>query len=123
MKSEKETLYEYWKINPDSSLSGMDFIINSKGDTTILEILGIKSKDSSVYYIATVLNQNEGKPIYFKMIEWTQTVFAFENKQHDFPQMIRYSIKTEDIYTVIIEGPEKGNKIKSIEYRFTRKKD
>ena len=123
MKSEKETLYEYWKVNPDSSLTGMDFIINSKGDTTILEKLEIICKDSNIYYVATVLDQNEGKPIYFKMNEWTQMVFAFENKQHDFPQLIRYSIKTADLYTVIIEGPGKGNEIKSIEFRFTRKKE
>jgi hypothetical protein len=121
-KSDGGIIYENWKMNPDSSLEGKDFILKSDNDTLMLEHLEIKCIEDTVYYIVTVFGQNNNKPVYFKIIEFTPMVFAFENKQHDFPQMIRYSIKTEDIYTVIIEGPEPGNQIKSIEYRFNRKK-
>lgn len=122
-KTYEGTIYELWEINPDSSLKGKDFLIKSNNDTVLLEQLEISCKDDTVYYIATVFGQNDNKPVYFKINEWTQMVFAFENKHHDFPQLIRYSVKTEDLYTVIIEGPEPDNKIKSIEYKFYRKKE
>ncbi len=123
MKNNEGIFYEYWKINTDSSLSGIDYTLNSNGDTIVLEKLQIIKKDSSVYYVATVLNHNDGKSIYFKMVAWTLYAFVFENKQHDFPQMITYSIKTPDLYNVIIEGPDEENKIKSIEFRFNRKSE
>lgn len=122
-KSDAGTIYENWEMNPDSSLTGKSFIIKPGNDTIPLEQLKIICKGDSVYYVATVNGQNDNKPVYFNLIEFTPMVFAFENKQHDFPQLIRYSIKTKDIYTVIIEGPEPENKIKSIEYRFTRIKE
>jgi hypothetical protein len=112
--------YEQWKINPDSSLSGIDFTFNSKGDTIYLEHLEIMQMDSSIYYIAKVMDQNDQKPIYYQIIEWTRNVFAFENKKHDFPQKITYYLKTYDLYTVIIEGPDK-DKIRYIEFKFTKK--
>jgi len=112
--------YEQWKINADSSLSGIDYTFNSNGDTVYLEYLEIVKLDSSVYYIARVMNQNDQKPIYYQIIEWTRNVFAFENKEHDFPQKITYYLKTYDLYTVIIEGPDK-DKIRYIEFKFTKK--
>ncbi len=110
-------------MNKDSTLKGRSYTLKSDTDTLILEELVISCKNDTVYYSATVPDQNDGRTIYFKIIEFTPMVFVFENKQHDFPQLIRYAIKTKDIYTVIIEGPEEDNKIKSMEYRFTRKKE
>ncbi|MCX6165930.1 MAG: DUF6265 family protein [Ignavibacteriae bacterium] len=121
MKSDEGTTFEQWEINPDGTLQGKDFSIGLKNDTIFYEYLKIIQQDSDVYYVATVLNQNDEKPVYFKLIEFTPMVFVFENKQHDFPQMITYSIKTDDLYAVIIEGPDNG-KIKSIGFRFNRKK-
>lgn len=119
-KTDEGTRYELWEVNPDSTLHGKDFIIDSNGVTTILEEFEVIPQDSSIYYVAKVKNQNDGKPVYFKMIVWTNTVFIFENKEHDFPQMITYSVKTLDLFNVILEGPEKDNTIKSIEYRFNK---
>jgi hypothetical protein len=121
MNSEKAVSYEQWKINPDSSLQGIDFAIGSNGDTINLEFLEIKKIENDVFYIAAVTGQNEGKPVCFKMVEWTRNVFIFENKEHDFPQRIMYYIKNDSLFNVIIEGPEEGNKIKSIEFVFTKK--
>lgn len=118
--SEGMTNYERWDINPDSTLSGFDFVIGSKGDTAVFEKLEILKKGDNVYYIATVEGQNGGKAIYFQMIEWTKNVFVFENKEHDFPQRIMYYIKNDSQFNVIIEGPDK-DKIKSIEFIFFRK--
>jgi hypothetical protein len=120
-KSNDGTVYELWKVNPDSTLQGKDFTIDSKGDTTIIEEFEVMCKDSSVYYVAKVPNQNGGQPVYFGLYSFNPMNFVFENKQHDFPQTISYSIKTWDLYSVILEGPDKDNKIKSIELRFTRK--
>jgi hypothetical protein len=122
MKSELGTVYERWEITHNGTLIGEDFIIGKNNDTTIIEHMKIIELDSGVYYVATVLNQNDGKPIYFKIFEWTRNVFAFENKEHDFPQTIRYYLKTLDLYAVILEGPEEDNKIKSIEFKFERVK-
>lgn len=122
-KNNERILYEHWVMNPDSTLRGKSYTLKSDTDTLILEELEISCKNDTVYYAATVPDQNDGRKIYFKIIEFTPMVFVFENKQHDFPQMITYSVKTEDLFAVILEGPEEGNKIKSIEYRFTRKKE
>lgn len=121
MVSDNSTSYEQWKVNPDSSLQGIDFAIGAKSDTIYLEFLEIKKIDNDIFYIATVKSQNDGKPVCFKMVEWTRNVFIFENKEHDFPQRIMYYIKNENMFNVIIEGPEEGNKIKSIEFVFTKK--
>lgn len=120
LKTENNTIYERWRVNPDSTLQGEDYYVDSKGDTVFTEYLKIITKGDSAYYVATVPGQNDGKPVYFNMIEWTAIVFSFENRKHDFPQLIRYYIKTQDMYTVTLEGPEEGNKIKSIELKYTR---
>lgn len=120
MKDENGTAYEYWEINQDSTMRGFDYVLGKNNDTIIFEMMKIISKDSNIYFIANIPDQNEGKPVYFKLIEFTPMVFVFENKQHDFPQMITYSRKTDDLYSVVIEGPDNG-KIKSVEFRFSRK--
>jgi|WetSurMetagenome_2_1015567.scaffolds.fasta_scaffold363087_2 hypothetical protein len=122
MKSEKGTVYERWEITHSGTLTGDDFMIGVNNDTTYIEHMDILMIGDDVYYVASVHNQNNGEPVFFKIFEWTRNVFAFENKEHDFPQVIRYYIKTLDLYTVILEGPEEGNKIKSVELKFERAK-
>lgn len=112
--------YELWEINPDSTLKGKDFIVKPNKDTILTENFEIIEKNDSVYYVATVMEQNGSKTVYFKLISFNPMVFVFENKKHDFPQMITYSRKTDDLYAVILEGPDIDNKIKSMEFRFTR---
>jgi len=121
MKSENSIMFEYWEISPDSSLQGKDFFINPNNDTVVIESIKIMCEDSNVYFVVSVPDQDEGKSVYFKMTEWTRNVFVFENKENIFPQVIRYYIKTDDLYSVILEGPDKDNKIRSIESKFTRK--
>jgi hypothetical protein len=120
-KNEGATIYEQWKVNPDSTLEGKIFSIKNEKDTVLLKTMRIISKDDTAYYVIKTFDQDNDKPVYYKIIEFTPMVFVFENKQQNFPQMITYSVKTSDLYAVIFEGPDEGNKIKSIEYRFTRK--
>jgi hypothetical protein len=112
--------YEQWKVNSDGSLQGVDFAFGTKGDTVYFESLEIIRRDNDVFYVASVMDQNERKPIFFKMTEWTRNVFVFENKEHDFPQKIIYYIKNDSQFNAVIEGPDK-DKIKSIEFKFTKK--
>jgi len=123
VKTEVVTLYEQWNVNPDSTLEGRNFYITPEKDTVLTKTMKIISKDDTAYYVTKIPDQNNGKPVYYKIIEFTPMVFVFENRQQVFPQMITYSIKTADLYAVILEAPEEGNKIKSIEHRFSRKKE
>lgn len=98
-----DVLQENWTIDDDSLLYGEGFEI-IKDDTIFREKLSILLDNDSVSYIATVPNQNDGQPVWFRIISMSDSEFVCKNMMHDFPQIIRYTLEGDDVLVVNLEG-------------------
>jgi hypothetical protein len=59
------------------------------GKIVFAEKLKIEKREGTLYYIATVQDQNEGKEVLFKYQGDLNDTYVFENKEHDWPQKMR----------------------------------
>lgn len=98
-----DALQENWIIGDDSLLYGEGFEI-IKGDTIFREKLSIQLDNDSVSYIATVPNQNDGQPVWFRIVSMSDSGFVCKNMMHDFPQIIRYTLEGDEVLVVNLEG-------------------
>lgn len=119
LKNQKGRLIETWSYTSPSELHGKSYRINLKGDTAILENVQIKLRDKNIFYIPIVTDQNEGKIVEFKLIASVGRKFVFENKMHDFPQLVIYVNKSKHELLAWIEGLHNG-KAKKSEFHYTR---
>ncbi len=105
-KVENSETYEHWdKIN-ENNFKGISYkMINGK--MVITEYLDIKKTDGKIIYTATVLNQNKGIGINFKLT-YSDSLYSFENPVHDFPKFIRYKHISESKMSVIV-GTNENN--------------
>jgi len=101
--------YEVWEKENSRELSGCAYYIRND-DTTYTETLKIVERNDSVFYIATVPDQNNGKPIEFYLRYTSNKKFVFYNPNHDFPQTIIYRKVDEDTFFIKITGIENGIK-------------
>jgi len=113
--------FEYWELINEGHLEGYGFTVINQ-DTIILEKLKIINENSEYFYVAEVINQNDGNPVYFKLIQ-NDTILVFENKEHDFPNRILYDFLDNDLINVLVESSDKENprKIKLILKRINEK--
>ncbi|MGK4567578.1 DUF6265 family protein [Flavobacterium sp. 3HN19-14] len=91
----------------DSTLIGSSFFIQNK-DTVFAEQIALEERDGELTYIPTVSEQNEGKPVAFKMTSSTKNQMIFENPSHDFPQKITYNLVGKDSLIAEISGIKGG---------------
>ncbi len=90
---------EVWtKIN-DSIYSGKSFTMNIQKEE--LELI---RKGNNWYYIVLINGQNNDEPIPFKLIKQTNSKFIFENKAHDFPQLIEYNFRSANNLVVYLRA-------------------
>jgi hypothetical protein len=111
MKTAKGITGETWKKVSNDELHNQAFKINGK-DTTLLERVQLIKKGNDIYYISTVQNQNDAKPVSFKLVEGTNNQFIFSNPTHDFPQRIAYHFVTPDSIHAWIDGQYNGKFVK-----------
>lgn len=111
MKTKKGILGETWKKSNTNELNSEGYKITGK-DTTKLEKVQLVKKDDGIYYISTIKDQNDAKPIPFKLISSTNNQFVFSNPEHDFPQRIVYHMVTPDSLHAWIDGNYNGKFIK-----------
>jgi hypothetical protein len=110
--SNEGILYEVWKKENDSLISGQGFLISGT-DTLFSEKLELQQKGKDLFYVATVKGQNNEQPVSFKFIEFNKGEFNFVNKDHDFPQRIIYKNPQPDFLCTRIEGTKNGKFRKS----------
>lgn len=114
-KIEDTESFEHWdKIN-DLNLRGFSYTLDDK-IFKITEYLEISQVEDIIKYKATVLNQNSGNTIEFKMTQSGNTL-VFENPDHDFPKMIKYQILSKDL--ILVEISDGKNKV--FNYKLFRK--
>jgi hypothetical protein len=103
-KVENKETYEHWdKIN-DNNLKGFSYKIKD-GKMVVTEYLEIKRIDKDVIYTVTVLKQNQGIGIDFKLTQ-SDSLYSFENPGHDFPKFIRYQSISENKMTATVGNDE-----------------
>jgi len=113
-KAENEEIYEHWDLLNDRTLKGFSYALKD-GQIAVSEYLDISQKGGKWVYTATVLNQNEGKGVAFKLTK-TGDEYVFENPAHDFPKLISYKKLSE---TEILARASDG-KDKSFSYKMTK---
>lgn len=105
--SEDGVFTESWKKINDSLFYGEGRMVLANGDTVFSEELEIAVKDSGIFYIPEITDQNDGKPVFFKLVSEKNNEFIFENKLHDFPQRIIYK-HSNDSLLARVEGLDNG---------------
>ncbi len=101
------TLTENWKKENDSTFLGQSYFIKAK-DTLHNESIELKQVDENVFYIPTVMGQNNDEPVSFKLTLSNEKQLVFENSKHDYPQKIVYSKITNDSIVATISGIQQG---------------
>src|SRR5690606_20849119 len=96
-RSDGEREYiEHWKKVNDT-LFEADGLLLKSGDTLMQEHIQLVYREDSVYFIPTVKSQNkEDEAVAFTMVFANRDTFAFQNKEHDFPQLIVYTFHPPD---------------------------
>lgn len=110
--------FESWTWKSDSMLLGRSYTVNET-DTMVLETIRLLIRNDQFYYIVTVMNQNKGEPIIFKLNRGDPQNLTFENSEHDFPQKIHYVKDGDNKISVWIEGEIRG-KLKKSEFNLKR---
>ena len=109
-------LMETWKAENPSVFSGEGMVFTGK-DVLFHEKLGLEIKDNTVFYMATTPNSKAAVP--FKLISSEKNKWKFENKEHDFPQLIIYELINPDSIVATIEGVDKGKQSRE-EFQFKK---
>lgn len=119
MKTLKGKIVEQWIKNPDNSLNGKSYKVSNQGDSLLTETLVIKNIGKDTFYCSTVIGQNNGKDVCFKLISNEHNTYIFENKDHDFPQRIIYQNQGKNDLLAWIEGEFNG-KMRKSEFKYKR---
>lgn len=113
-KMENRDVFEHWDKLNNNTLKGFSYEMKD-GQMAISEYLDISRSQNEINYTATVLNQNQGKGINFKLTQ-TDSTFTFENPDHDFPKMIVYQkLNDTEIFVQVSDGNQRG-----FEYRMQK---
>jgi uncharacterized protein YciI len=106
-KMENKDVYEHWDKLNENTLKGFSYKLKD-GQMFVSEYLDITKVNNEVVYIATVLQQNQGKGVNFKLTIIDST-FTFENPNHDFPKKIVYQkLNDTEIFVQVSDGRQKG---------------
>jgi hypothetical protein len=109
---------EKWVLSGDTMMLGSSrSLVNNVLKSS--ETVAIKMVKDSLFYEVTVYNQNDGKPVLFKMVNINDTLVRFENKKHDFPTQIEYIKLSDSTCLAEISGEIDGEE-RSIKFNYKR---
>lgn len=103
-KIKNQEVYEHWNQLNNQLLKGVSYRI-SDGKMDVSEYLDVSEANGHITYTATVIGQNDGKGVEFRLIR-SDDVFVFSNPGHDFPKKIAYKQLSETELQVTISGEE-----------------
>lgn len=104
--SGENEFYELWETN-DAGLEGTGLVL-SEGDTVFIEHLEVFLRNGKWYYSARIDGQNRGDAIEFRNTIAEDSLFVFENPDHDFPQSISYQFMRNGDLQIMTRGVEDG---------------
>ncbi|MFI5237529.1 MAG: DUF6265 family protein [Ignavibacteriales bacterium] len=99
-------LFEEWKYVNKNELTGKSYSVED-GEKVIVEELCIKKIGNQWAYISVPKDQII---TLFALTAYSQGMFVFENKEHDFPQRITYEFKPDGKLEAAIEGDLNGER-------------
>ncbi len=103
-ESRQNDFYETWEVS-GNGLTGTG-VVMSNGDTVFIEHLAIVEREGDWYYAARIDSHNNGEMIYFKLQTKKDSLFVFENQDHDFPQKIVYDLQASGELLITTSGHE-----------------
>lgn len=108
---------EQWMTPAGGVMLGMSRTV-MKGKVVEHEFLQIRQgPGGELYLVAQPARQKEAT---FKATAQTESEIAFENKEHDFPQVIVYSRRPDGSMFAYVEGPRSDGTTRRIEYSYRR---
>jgi len=120
MATPKGFLFEVWKIQDDSTMLSKSFRINGT-DTIPQESVELSLRNNIITFTSVVADQNNQQPVSFILIHSKEGKYVFENKAHDFPQQIFYTLNGNNSLQAGISG-RINDTFKEILFNFTRQK-
>ncbi len=111
MKTKKGTLCEQWKKTNNNLFNNRAYRTEGN-DTILMEHVTLSLDGNEINYTSTVPDQNNAKPVAFKLIEFKDDQFVFSNPEHDFPQRIVYHFISKDSLHAWIDGKYNGKERK-----------
>ena len=118
-KQGEVVIKETWEAVDHGHLTGVGSVIID-GVEKVQEYLELKSTGEKLIYVASVIEQNDGKPVIFSESSQSGNSITFENAQHDFPQFITYEIIDELNLKVTIGKLPAGDSEEKMELLFSR---
>ena len=112
MDGKRGALYEEWQVKSDSQLAGKSYKLNNK-DTIVLENVIISLQGNEIFFTPVVRDQNNQRPVPFKLISCSGNRYVFENKEHDYPQRVIYELVSMNDLKARIEGKKNGKEMGS----------
>ena len=98
---------EAWTQGADGNYRAI--VTSHAGPTPeIQEMIEVKKEGKDWYFFGTVMHQNSGLPIRFKLVDCKADRLKFENAEHDFPQNIEYFIISPDKMKARVSGMQDG---------------
>lgn len=116
-KADNGAGFEHWDQMNESTLKGISYKMKD-GRMIVSEYLEITRVKNGIVYTAVVLNQNQGKPVSFKLIK-SDTIFHFQNPAHDFPKSITYKKLSDK--EILVQVSDLKNK--SFSYKLSKQFD
>jgi hypothetical protein len=108
---------EHWMAPAGGVMLGMARTV-AKGKVVEYEFTQIREgPGGDLFYVAQPARQKEAA---FKLVAQTDTDVVFENKEHDFPQTIAYSLRADGTMLAYVEGPKADGTSRRIEYAYRR---
>lgn len=118
MKSDNSTIGEIWTKTNTNELKSKAYYLEGT-DTIVYEHVILNKVENSIFYTVTAANENNAKPIAFKLTSNNNKKFVFENAAHDFPKRIVYEFINQDsIHAFIDDG--KATSTKRSNFNFKR---
>jgi hypothetical protein len=108
---EGKNQFEQWTKLNDQTMKGVSYQ-QTDGKILVMEYLEIEKSDQGLVYSATIPGQNHGKTIRFASTR-ADSIYVFENPQHDFPKFIQYQLSGKNQLKAIV-----GNEFSTYEMTF-----
>ncbi len=106
-KMEGKEVYEHWDKLNEHTLKGLSYQLK-QGEMQVSEYLEIALNEKGTFYTASVLQQNQGKAVSFKLTN-ADSAFVFENPEHDFPKKIVYQrLNDTELFVQVSDGAQNG---------------
>ncbi len=116
--AEDQTTYEHWDKLSAASMKGYAYEVRN-GEIEVKEYLDLVQRKDGIFYIPSVIGQNLGKPVEFKLTSSDSTL-VFENKAHDFPKKVCYKKLSEtEVFVQVLGDKNSGFSFKMTKIKST----